>query len=223
MALALDLTGPLVMYWVPRRGRLPFGAWRPETSHFVERFGLFMIIAFGETIVLTGATTSELDLGVERFAAFTLAFIGTAAMWWLYFDGFTRIAKRRLQLAPNPIQLARDAYMYLHVILVAGVILSAVGDEIVIEQPTGALSDAEVAVIVAGPTLYLLGQVLFRLRMTGRISWERLGGAVACVLVGLVGTAAPGLVLATLLVAVLVVVIALEQAGESRQTSELLA
>jgi low temperature requirement protein LtrA len=123
-ALALDLTGPIVMYWVPRRGRLPFGAWTTKTSHLVERFGLFMIIAFGETIVLTGATTSELDLDVARFAAFTLAFLGTAALWWLYFDDFTRIAKRRLELAPNPIQLARDSYMYLHVILVAGVILS---------------------------------------------------------------------------------------------------
>jgi low temperature requirement protein LtrA len=128
VALAIDLTGPMVMYWAPRRGRLPFGAWTPQTSHFVERFGLFMLIAFGETIVLTGAATSELDLTVPRFAGLTLAFLGTAAMWWLYFDDFTRVAKRRLELAPNPIQLARDAYMYLHVVLVGGVILAAVGE-----------------------------------------------------------------------------------------------
>ena len=115
-----------------------------------------------------------------------------------------RVAKRRLERAPNPIQLARDAYRHLHVLIVAGVILSAIGDEVVIEHPTGVLGDAEVAVVAAGPALYLLGHVLYH-HLTGRISWERLGGALACVLVGLIGTAAPALALATRLVAVLVV------------------
>jgi low temperature requirement protein LtrA len=183
----------------------------------VERFGLFVLIALGETIVLTGATTSQLDLDAARFAAFTLAFLVTAAMWWLYFDDFTRIAKRRLERARNPIQLARDAYMYLHVIIVAGVILSAVGDEVVNKHPTDDLADAEVAVVAGGPAPYLLGHVAFRLRLTGRISWERHGGAVACVIVGLIGTAVPALALATLLVAVLVVVLAVEQVCETRR------
>jgi low temperature requirement protein LtrA len=217
LALAIDLTGPLVMYWVPRRGRLSFGAWTPQTGHFVERFGLFMLIAFGETIVLTGAATSELDLTVSRFAGLTLAFLGTAAMWWLYFDDFPRVAKRRLELAPNPVQLARDAYMYLHVVLVAGVLLAAVGGELVIEAPTAELTDAEVAIRTAGPTLYLLGHVLYRLRLTGWVSWERLGGAAACVVVGLMGTAVPGLALAALLVSVLVSVVAAEQIRETRR------
>jgi low temperature requirement protein LtrA len=216
VAIALDLTGPMVLYWVPWRGRSQFSAWTPRTSHFVERFGLFVLIALGETIVLTGATTSQLVLDHARFAALTLAFLGTAALWWLYFDDFTQIAKRRLEVAANPTQLARDAYMYLHLILVAGVLLSAVGDKIVIAQPTRGLADAEVAVVAAGPALYLLGHVLFRLRMTGWISWERLGGAVACVLAGLTGTAVPGLALATLLVAALVVVIAIEQVAGRR-------
>jgi low temperature requirement protein LtrA len=217
VALAIDLTGPMVMYWVPGRGRLPFGAWTTRTSHFVGRFELFMLIAFGETIVLTGAATSELDLDVARFAALTLAFLGTAAMWWLYFDDFPRIAKQRLELAPNPVQLARDAYMYLHVVLVAGVLLAAVGGELVIEHPTEVLTGAEVAVRAAGPILYLLGHVLFRLRLTGRVGWERFGGAVACIFVGLTGTVVPGLALAALLVSVLVCVIALEHLGAARR------
>ena len=214
VALAIDLAGPLVMYWVPRGGRLSFGAWTPQTAHFVERFGLFMLIAFGETIVLTGAATSELELTASRFAGLTVAFLGTAAMWWLYFDDFPRVAKRRLELARNPVQLARDAYMYLHVLLVAGVIFAAVGGELVIEDPTAELTDAEVAIRTAGPTLYLLGHVLYRLRLTGWVSWERLGGAVACLCVGVIGTALPGLALAALLVSVLVGVIATEQLRE---------
>ena len=71
-------------------------------------------------------------------------------------------------MASNPVQLARDAYMYLHVVLVAGVLLSAVGDELVIAHPTEVPSDAEVAVAAAGPALYLLGQVLVRLLL---MSW----------------------------------------------------
>src|SRR5262249_61032780 len=78
-ALALDLAGPLVLYWVPRRGRLPFGAWSTKTSHLVERFALFILIALGETILRTGATTSQLHLDLPRFAAFMLAFLHTAA------------------------------------------------------------------------------------------------------------------------------------------------
>jgi low temperature requirement protein LtrA len=176
-----------------------------------------LIIAFGETIVLTGATTSTLDLDAARFAAFALAFVGTAAFWWLYFDDFTQTARRRLELSPDPVVVARDAYMYLHVVLVAGVVLSAVGDKLVIADPTDVLPDSEVAIVAGGPALYLLGQVLFRLRMTGLISSERLGGAVACVLAGLVGTVVPGLVLLAFLVCVLVVVIARERMAEERR------
>lgn len=207
----------MVLYWVPRRGRLPFGAWSTKTSHLVERFALFILIALGETILRTGATTSQLHLDLPRFAAFMLAFLDTAALWWLYFDGFRRIARQRLELASNPVQLARDAYIYLHVVLVAGVILSAVGDKYVIAHPTAVLAGAEAAVIAAGPALYLLGQVLVRLRLTGWVYWERLAGAVACVLVGVIGTVVPGLALASLLVVVLVVVIATELVSETRR------
>ena len=211
VALAIDLTGPLVMYWVPGHRRLPFDAWTVKRSHLAGRFELFMIIALGETIVLTGATTSELDLDAARFSAFALAFVGTAALWWLYFDDFPAIARQRLELASDGVRLARDAYMYLHVVLVAGVILSAVGDELVIARPRDVLPDAEVAILAAGPALYLLGHVLFRLRMIGTISWMRLGSAVACVLAGFVGTVVPALVLAALLVALLVALIATER------------
>jgi hypothetical protein len=86
----------------------------------------------------------------------------------------------------------------------------------VIANPTDVLPDAEVAITAAGLALYLLGHVLFRLRMTGLLSWERLGGA-ACVLAGFAGTVVPALVLAALLVGVLVIVIAGERVIEARR------
>ena len=118
-----------------------------ETSHFAERFQLFVILALGESIVVTGATTAGDDLDAARLASFAVAFLGTAAMWWLYFDYAAAIAQRRLELATNRTQMARDAYTYLHVVMVAGVIVAAVGDEVVIAHPDEALHGAELVVV----------------------------------------------------------------------------
>jgi low temperature requirement protein LtrA len=216
-ALVVDYTAPLLTYWVPGRPRLSPTAWEVETTHFAERFQLFMIIALGESIVVTGATTAGLELDTARITAFTLAFLGTAAMWWLYFDYVAGIAQRRLELAANRTILARDAYTYLHVVMVAGVVLWAVGDELVIARPTETLPGKELTVLVAGPVIYLLGHALFRLRMAGSLSWKRLGGALACVAVGGAGALAPALVVEALLVVVLVAVIGAEQLAAARR------
>jgi low temperature requirement protein LtrA len=216
-ALAIDYFAPFVLYWLPGRPRLSGETWQVETSHFAERFQLFVIIALGETIVLTGATTAGLELSPARVVAFALAFLGTAALWWLYFNYVATIAQRRLALSPDRTRLARDAYTYLHVAIVAGVILSAVGDELMIAHPTDELPGVEVAVVVAGPALYLLAHVALRLRMTGTISRKRLAGALACIAIGGFGSFAPGLVLGALLLAVLVATIASEHIAAARR------
>jgi low temperature requirement protein LtrA len=218
-ALALDYAAPLVLFWVPGLRRLDGATWEVETAHFAERFQLFMIIALGETIVVTGATTSQLDLDLARVAALSVAFLATAAFWWLYFDYVARIAERRLELASDRTNLARDGYTYLHVVMVAGIIVAAVGDELVIAHPTDELTGAEVAAVVSGPALYLLGHTLFRLRMAGSLSWKRLGGALACLALGAVGTSVPALVLSTLVLGVLVAVIAAERIAALRRTT----
>ena len=216
-ALAIDYVAPLVLYWVPGRPRLSGATWEVETAHFAERFQLFVIIALGETIVLTGATTAGLDLDTPRLLAFGLAFLGTAALWWLYFNYVAVIAQRRLALSPDRTRLARDAFTYLHAGIIAGIILWAVGDELVIAHPSEVLPGEEVAVVVAGPALYLLAHAALRLRMTGTVSRKRLGGALACLSVAAVGPFAPGLVLAALLVAILVAVIASEHIAAVRR------
>ena len=217
-ALALDYVAPLVIYWVPGRRRLEGASWNVGTEHFAERFQLFIIIALGETIVITGATTSELDLGTARLAAFGLAFVTTAAMWWLYFNYVARIAQRQLELSANRTTLARDGYTYLHVVMVAGIIVSAVGDELMIAHPTEVLPAPEIAVVVAGPGLYLLAHALFRRRMTGSWGTKRLLGAAGCLAVGAAGPFVPALVLAGLVIAVLAAVIASEHVAAARRT-----
>ena len=215
-ALAIDYTAPLVLYRVPGRLRLTTDSWVVETAHFAERFHLFVIIALGESIVLIGATTADLELDAARTAALACAFLATAAMWWLYFSYVAGIAQRRLETAADRTKLARDGYTYLHVVLVAGVIACAVGEELVIAHPTDVLPVEEVVAVVAGPAIYLIGHVLFRLVMAGTLSWKRLLGALACVPVGLCGAFAPALALAALLVAVLVSVIVAERIAWAR-------
>jgi low temperature requirement protein LtrA len=115
--------------------------------------------------------------------------------------------------------LARDAFTYLHVVIVAGILLSAVGDELVIAHPTEELPDAELAAVVCGPALYLLAHVALRLRMTGTIGGRRLVGALACLAIGAIGTFASALVVASLLLVVLIAVIVGDQIAAGRRRS----
>jgi low temperature requirement protein LtrA len=212
VALVIDYSAPLFLYRIPGRAPLRHDTWDVESAHFAERFQLFVIIAIGESIVVTGATTSDLTLTATRVTALSVAFLASAAFWWLYFDFVARIAQRRLEVTSTPdrTKLARDGYTYLHVLMVAGIIVAAVGDGLVIARPTDRLPTNEVIAIVAGPALYLLAHAAFRLRLAGSVSTKRLSGAVACALLGLVGGFMPSLLLLVLLLAVLVAVIASE-------------
>ncbi|WCB96273.1 hypothetical protein DSM104299_05030 [Baekduia alba] len=219
VALCIDYAGPLVTFWLPGR-RLDSTAWVVETGHFSERFGLFIIIALGESIVVTGATTSEIGLDGHTAAAFATAFLTSAALWWLYFTGVAQIAELRLQRAgARRTAMARDAYTYLHVVLVAAIVVSAVGDELVIAHPSAVLETKEMVAVVAGPALYLLAHALFRLRVSGTLGWRRPSGAAACVVLGVVLGAldAEALVVAIALLVVLIAVIAGDQVAAARR------
>jgi low temperature requirement protein LtrA len=206
-ALALDYGAPLVLYWVPRRPRLEGATWHVGTEHFAERFGLFIILALGESIVLIGATTSESDLNLATIVAFVMAFLASAAIWWLYFTSVARVGEHYLAVSENRTTLARDGYTFLHVVFAAGIIMTAVGDELVIAHPTEVLPPHEVTAVAAGPAIYVLALTLFGYRMTGVLSKRNLFGTLACVAVGFVGISSPALVLAGLLIVVLVAVI----------------
>ena len=217
VALAIDYSGPIFLYRVPGFPRLDHVVWEVDSRHFAERFQLFVIIALGESIVITGATATDLDLTLVRLVAFGLAFIASAAMWWLYFDYAAAMAERRLALAERRTLLARDAYTYLHVVIVAGVIVAAVGDELAIAHPTDVLPDAEVAAIVAGPAIYLFATSLFRRRMAGTWSAKRLTGTLACLAAGLIGTHMASWVVLAVAVVILAAVITAERISGARR------
>jgi low temperature requirement protein LtrA len=216
-ALAIDYCGPVLTYRLPFLPPIAPSFWQVQTSHFTERFQLFVIIALGESIVLIGATTAALDLDLATVTAFACAFLGASALWWLYFNFIAAAAVERLAAAENSTVVARDAYTYLHAVIIAGIIVTAVGDELVIAHPTEQPSDAELIAIVAGPALYLFSHVLLRLRLNGTISPRRLSGALACVVIGFAAGSASALVVAALLLAVLIAEIVGDQAAARRR------
>ena len=120
-----------------------------------------MIIALGESLLVTGATFAKLAWNAVAIAAFVVAMVGSVAMWWVYFDTGAERASHRIRHSDDPGRQARVAYTYLHVLIVGGVIVGAVGDELVLTHPHHA-TDATVAAIVGGPLLYLLGNALFK-------------------------------------------------------------
>ena len=217
-ALALDYAGPLAGYWTPGLGRTPITDWELDHRHFGERFQLFIIIALGETIVLTGATASDLDLTLPRALAIVTAFLATAALWWLYFDVVARRSLDDFAAADDKKgRLGRDAYTYLHIPIVAGIIVNAVGDELVIADPSERLSANELTVLAAGPILYLLGHVAFRLRMTETVGTKYLVAAVMIAASATVGTALPALAVSVTIVAILVLLATWERLDRALQ------
>jgi len=209
-ALAVDYVAPSVGYWTPWLGRSATTDWEIEAAHFAERFQLFIIIALGESIVVTGATASASELDLAIGTALMVAFASSAALWWLYFDEVGWRAQRFLSRADDSGRLGRDAYTYLHTPIVAGIIVVAVGDELVIAHPGAIPSGVELAVIVGGPVLYLVGHTLFRLRMIHNVSRKRVIACMALLALAPLGLVIPSLALAACVLAVLVVLAASE-------------
>ena len=203
-ALAVDLAAPLTGYWTPGLGRSLTNDYAIEGGHFAERFQSFIIIALGESIVVTGATASSKGLSGEIVIALTVAFLGTGALWWLYFGEVAEHSRRRLAESEDPGRLARDAYSYLHLPIVAGIIMVAIADDLLIAHPTDTLSAAGIAMTLGGPALYLVGDTLFRVRMIGSASPKRIIAVIALGAVALFGSDVSTLVLSTLVAAILI-------------------
>jgi low temperature requirement protein LtrA len=204
-ALGIELVAPLVGYRTPGRGMSRTADYSVDGGHFAERCQGFVIIALGESIVVTGATASSLVLDFANGTALMVAFGTSAALWWLYFDEVGWRAQRFLSQSHDSGRLARDAYTYLHIPIVAGIIVVAVGDELVIAHPGASPSGVELAVILGGPVLYLVGHTLFRLRMIHNVSRKRVVATVALLALAPLGSDLTSLGLAACVFAILAV------------------
>jgi len=178
LALGLDAGGPFL-----------FGAdgWKLVPGHFAERHGAIIIIALGESIAAIGAGAGAgVDGGV--IAAAVLGTIVAGALWWLYFDVVAIVAERRLLKAEEGRErneIARDSYSYLHLPMVAGIALVAVGMKRTIAHVGDPLGIVTAVAMLGGGAMYLLAHVAFRWRNIHKVHRQRL--FCAGVLVALLG------------------------------------
>ncbi len=161
VALTLEVISPWLYFWTPGLGRSTSADWDIDGGHMAERCALFIIIALGESLLVTGATFGEQRWVASTWTAFAAAVIGSIAMWWIYFDTGAERAQHRITHSSDPGRHARNAYTYLHTPMVAGIIIFAVADEVILAHPDHGTT-AGIATILGGPACYLLGTALFK-------------------------------------------------------------
>jgi len=174
-AVAIEYAGPLVFFRTPGLGASTVDDWDISGSHMAERCALFIIIALGEAILLTGATFAGLKSEPGTIAAFATSVIGSCAMWWLYFDTGAKRGGEAIEAAEtgDTARLARNAYTYLHMPIVAGIVVTAVGEEMMLTHPLDHADLGFVLVTCGGPALFLLGNQAFKWMIAER-SWPPL-------------------------------------------------
>ena len=179
MAVACEYFSPMTGFRLPGLGRSSTSDWTIEGGHLAERCQLFMIVALGESILVTGATLSHhAHWDAPTLIAFGVAFLGSLAMWWVYFDTSSKDGSHAIAHSPDPGRMG--AYFhYVHVIMVAGVIVTAVANELVIAHPDRPIDTPSVAVLIAGPLVYLVGNVLYKKAVYGRLPLSQLAGLAA--------------------------------------------
>ena len=162
LALVIEYSGPFAFFRVPGMGRSDLSDWIISGSHMSERCGLFIIIALGEGLIITGATYAGASAQPGLDLALLNAFLGSFAMWWLYFDMGARRGLRHIENHRAPGLIARQAFTYWHIPIVAGIILLAVGDELVLAHPLEPVHGDFVAVVTGGTLLFIAGLAGFK-------------------------------------------------------------
>ena len=203
VALAIDYLGPSVI----GMGR----GWWVAPEHFAERHGLIILIALGESIIAIG-TGAGLELVTGVVVAATLGIAVVSALWWLYFDVAAILARTRLMQASgiDRARLARDSYSYLHLPMVAGIVLFALGLKTTLGDYGAALDTVTAVALCGGAALYLLGDVASLFRATGYVFRRRTVAAVVLLALIPVADAVPALAALGLVSAVCVLVVAYE-------------
>jgi low temperature requirement protein LtrA len=205
-ALSIEYVAPALRFWTPGLGFSSVEAWAVEGGHMAERCAGFIIIALGEAIVVSGATFAELVWTPENVVAFLAALVGNIAMWWIYFHRGAEAGSEMISKSAESGRVARLAYTYLHLPIVAGIILTAVADELVLKHPGGHSDLKTVMSCVGGPLLFLIGSILFKHVIRNFLQLSHGVGIIALVVLGWFAHELSPLMLSVLTTAILVIV-----------------
>ena len=195
VALAIGFFGPLL-------GGM--SGWRVEPAHFVERHGLIVIIAIGESLIAIGLGARETELTTGVIVAALLGFVVSTSFWLAYFDFFPIRGQQLLsdRSGAERIALARDVYTYLHLPMVAGIVLFAFALKTTLAHVGDELDTIPALCLCGGPALYLFAYVAIRLRVSRTVGRGRVVAAVVCSLLIPIAVVVPALVALTLVAAV---------------------
>jgi low temperature requirement protein LtrA len=186
--------------------------WRVVAGHFAERHGLIIIIALGESIVAVGVGAQGLELDAGIIVGALLGITVAGALWWAYFDVVALVAERRLRRAPpdEQVRIARDSYTYLHLPMVAGIVLSAVGVKKTLAHVGDELHDVPAVALCGGLALYFVALSALKRRNIGSFNVPRLVAAAALLALAPVATVVPALLALALVAVVACALIAFE-------------
>jgi low temperature requirement protein LtrA len=193
--------------------------WRLSPGHFAERHGLIVIIALGESIVAIGVGAAGIALDGGELAAAALGVTVSAALWWVYFDAALERVEERLHATPRGRArnvLARDSFSFIHMPLVAGVVLLALGVKKTLEDVDDPLKTVSAAALCGGVALYLASDVAFRRRCLGLFERQRVLAALACLALLPVALELPSLAALACVAAVCAALVAYESVGVTR-------
>jgi low temperature requirement protein LtrA len=207
LAIAIDVLGGVVGFATPGLGRSSTEEWTIEGSHFAERCQAFILIALGESIVVTGSTFADQWWDAATTAAFGCAFAASGALWWLYFHRSADSGARAIAASEDPGRLARSAYHLIHPIMVAGIIATAAADEELLRDPAQVAASPLRWLMLGGTALFLVGHALFQAVVWRVTPWTRLAAVIVIAALAAVAPHVSALMLA-LLTALTVIAVA---------------
>lgn len=182
-AVIVDYCAPRFEYRFPGLGSAPMTQWDTDPEHLAERNRLVFIIALGESILVMGSSLlAGSTSAVTILVSLIMGYSSLAALWFNYFA----LAGHDVQGGEGGTAALRSAYAYAHALMVGGAILVAVSIELRLTHAH--LTTAMVLVTIAGPLLYLVGNVLFLRSRFGRIAQSRFAAAGFLVVIGIVST-----------------------------------
>lgn len=177
-AVLCEYVSPMFGFALPGLGRSSTRDWTIEGGHLAERCQLFVIVALGETLLATGAMLADAQSwDMQVVSAMLATFVGTIAMWWLYFGTSSKDAVATITRSEDPGRIG--AYFhYVHAILIAGIIATAVGNDLVMAHPHDGVKPAYGLVLSLGPIIYLVGSAIYKKIVYGKVAVSHIVGVI---------------------------------------------
>lgn len=206
IALAIEYAGPIFRFRTPRLGASETADWDVRGEHIAERCALFVIICLGETLLISGATFADMEWYGPGLAAFLVNFLSTVAMWWLYFHIGQNCGAHAIEHSVDPGRIARAAFTYAHIPIIAGIIVAAVAAELVLAHPLGHVEPGTTLAVLGANGLFLIGNLWFKSLTAGRPPLSHIVGLVLTAGAAFIAAGLSPLGLAAVALAILIVV-----------------